>query len=162
MAMNWDAISAVGEIIGAFAVLVTLLYLAWQLRQNTRSTQNATWHSVIEVLSRFDVTEATDPVVSTFIRTAEDAPDSLEEDEWWKFAKIALARFGTLEYGFLSSERGLIAYYWDSMRPYLGSIMMKAGYLEFWRENKHQSFHPNFIKHVDAEVIEKQVNLAQG
>ncbi len=34
--MNWEAIGAIGELIGAAAVVVTLIYLAVQIRQNTR------------------------------------------------------------------------------------------------------------------------------
>lgn len=37
--MNWDAIGAVGEIIGAVAVLVTLIYLAIQVRHARRAQQ---------------------------------------------------------------------------------------------------------------------------
>ncbi len=33
--MNWDAIGAVGEVGGAIAVVVSVLYLAFQVRQNT-------------------------------------------------------------------------------------------------------------------------------
>lgn len=33
--MNWDAIGAVGEVLGAVAVVGTLGYLALQIRQNT-------------------------------------------------------------------------------------------------------------------------------
>ena len=33
--MNWDAIGAVGEMIGALAVVVTLAYLALQVRTST-------------------------------------------------------------------------------------------------------------------------------
>ena len=33
--MNWEAIGAIGEIVGAFAVVATLGYLAVQIRQNT-------------------------------------------------------------------------------------------------------------------------------
>ena len=33
--MNWEAIGAVGEILGAGAVFLTLLYLAIQVKQNT-------------------------------------------------------------------------------------------------------------------------------
>ncbi len=33
--MNWDAIGAIGEIVGALAVLATLIYLAVQIRQNS-------------------------------------------------------------------------------------------------------------------------------
>jgi len=33
--MNWEAIGAVGELIGAIGVIATLGYLAYQIRQNT-------------------------------------------------------------------------------------------------------------------------------
>ena len=39
--MNWDAIGAIGEIIGAMAVFLTLIYLALQIRQNTKAVQAA-------------------------------------------------------------------------------------------------------------------------
>jgi hypothetical protein len=35
--MNWDAIGAIGEVGGAIAVVITLVYLARQLSENTRS-----------------------------------------------------------------------------------------------------------------------------
>jgi len=35
--MNWDAMGAVGEIVGAIAVLATLIYLAAQIRQNAQA-----------------------------------------------------------------------------------------------------------------------------
>ena len=35
--MNWDAVGAIGEVVGAVAVVVTLLFLITQLRQNTKS-----------------------------------------------------------------------------------------------------------------------------
>ena len=34
--MNWDAIGAVGEILGAIAVFVSLIYLAIQIKSNTK------------------------------------------------------------------------------------------------------------------------------
>jgi hypothetical protein len=45
--INWDAVGAIGEILGALAVLVTLLYLARQLRENTASNKAATAWSMI-------------------------------------------------------------------------------------------------------------------
>ena len=35
--MNWEGIGAVGEILGAIAVMITLGYLAVQIRQNARA-----------------------------------------------------------------------------------------------------------------------------
>jgi hypothetical protein len=37
--MNWAAIGAIGELIGAVVVVFTLIYLGVQIRQNTRATR---------------------------------------------------------------------------------------------------------------------------
>ncbi len=39
MTLNWDAIGAIGEVVGAFAVFLSLLYLALQIRNSRRSDQ---------------------------------------------------------------------------------------------------------------------------
>jgi hypothetical protein len=39
--MNWEAIGAIGEVVGAFAVFLSLLYLAIQIRNSRRSDQLA-------------------------------------------------------------------------------------------------------------------------
>jgi hypothetical protein len=37
--MNWDAIGAIGEMLGATGVVVTMLYLTAQIREARRATQ---------------------------------------------------------------------------------------------------------------------------
>ena len=37
--MNWEAVSAIGEIAGAAGVIVTLGYLSIQIRQNTKASR---------------------------------------------------------------------------------------------------------------------------
>jgi hypothetical protein len=48
--LNWDAVSAVAELVAAVAVVASLLYLAAQIRQNTRQSrltaQQATVHEI--------------------------------------------------------------------------------------------------------------------
>jgi len=39
--MNWEALGAISEVVGAFAVVATLAYLALQIRQSTRATKAA-------------------------------------------------------------------------------------------------------------------------
>jgi len=46
--MNWDAVGAIAELIGATAVVLTLVYLSIQLRQNTRAVEHATERGVWE------------------------------------------------------------------------------------------------------------------
>jgi hypothetical protein len=49
--MNWDALGAIGEIVGAAAVIVTLIYLAKQVKQSVgmaRASQNRVLHGSYE------------------------------------------------------------------------------------------------------------------
>ncbi|MFT4564489.1 MAG: hypothetical protein ACI9BW_004256 [Gammaproteobacteria bacterium] len=44
--MNWDAIGAVSEIVGAIAVVVSLVYLAVQIRQSTRTERSRAFQEI--------------------------------------------------------------------------------------------------------------------
>ena len=46
--MNWDALGALAEMIGATAVLITLIYLAIQIRQTKELARSQTYHMAIE------------------------------------------------------------------------------------------------------------------
>ena len=46
--MNWDAIGAVAEAIGAITVIVTLVYLTIQVRQNTKAIDRSTERGVFD------------------------------------------------------------------------------------------------------------------
>ena len=43
--MNWDAIGAIGVILGALAVFASLIYLALQIKQNTLSLRASAKHA---------------------------------------------------------------------------------------------------------------------
>lgn len=51
--MNWDAVSAVSEIVGAVAVVVSLIYVAAQIRQNTRMMRSTAKQSLTETTQQF-------------------------------------------------------------------------------------------------------------
>ena len=48
--MNWEAIGAVGEVVGAIAVVATLVYLATQIRQNTKTVKNSSVEALIAAM----------------------------------------------------------------------------------------------------------------
>jgi hypothetical protein len=149
--MNWEAAGAIGEVVGAIAVVVTLVFLTIQLRQNTKSSQNASWQAIIRQLSDLDVLEATHPDLSSFFEVAEESPESLTDDQYRKFAKIAQPRFGALEYAYLANKNGTIdGFYWDGLHPYTKHLISKPGYQRFWEDQKHNVYHPDFIAYVDS------------
>ena len=40
--INWNAVGAIGELVGSGAVLITLIYLVIQLRQHSRAIRSMT------------------------------------------------------------------------------------------------------------------------
>jgi hypothetical protein len=50
--MNWAAIGAVGELVGGIAVIGTLIYLATQIRQNTKINASAIRQSFYDYTTR--------------------------------------------------------------------------------------------------------------
>ena len=49
--MNWEAIGAVGEVLGALAVISTLLYVAVQIRQTNDISR---FNTTKEIMAKFD------------------------------------------------------------------------------------------------------------
>ena len=49
--MNWEAISAISELVGVTAVMITFIYLAVQIRQNTAAVATST-HGRINAYAR--------------------------------------------------------------------------------------------------------------
>ena len=46
--MNWDAAGAIGEIVGALAVVMSLIYLASQIRIQNREAKISSVHDITE------------------------------------------------------------------------------------------------------------------
>jgi len=59
--LNWDAVQAVAELIAAAAVILSLGYVALQVRQNTDSVQASTVARSSEVMNRLRSSVWTDP-----------------------------------------------------------------------------------------------------
>ena len=90
--MNWDAIGAIGEIIGAIAVVVTLAYLAIQVRHAKETAQRTLHQNKIESLREMTMTVLSSESLSgtlTKFYALDDAefpgtkglPDSLTKSE---------------------------------------------------------------------------------
>jgi len=79
--MNWDAISAIGEMLGAIAVVVTLVYLAVQIRRGTSATQAASVQTAAALDHEFLLAIGSDPVTAKLWSTYLAAPQTLSADQ---------------------------------------------------------------------------------
>lgn len=100
--MNWEAITAVGQLVGALAVLITLIYLAIQLKQNTAAVATATYESTMTGFNDINVVVASNPKLASLLDRGCQGTDNLTTEEtvqfnfilrcyanqWWKLYKL--------------------------------------------------------------------------
>ena len=86
--MNWDAIGAIGEILGAIAVLGTLIYLAAQIRQNTSAVTTATYESMASGVTDINLVVVGNPEVASILNRGARDPHSLDADEVVRYGHL--------------------------------------------------------------------------
>ena len=97
--MNWDAISAVAEVVGVIAVVISLVYLAVQVKGNTQQIERAAqanrtqnWQAVTENFNVWRQMLAMPDNAEIWIRGINDLVD-LNRDEKILFNNIANSVF---------------------------------------------------------------------
>lgn len=147
--MNWDAIGAVGEIIGALAVFITLIYLALQIRQNTRAVNSSALDSTVNTISiaRQSIYE-NDDVARVYLKGLA-TPDALDELERLKFRlllhNLMLSQsniFAQTKFSDLPSSE------WQAQTKVIARVLGSPGGSWFWSEYAEE-FDTEFRVEVD-------------
>ena len=111
--MNWEAIGAIGEILGAVAVLVTLVYLTTQIKQNTRTTRAKTYSSTTDGWHNYmqgQTVEDIDLLIS-LART----PSELSTAEFYRAYYLCRVLFRRMEHDYYQFKAGTFeSNTWDS------------------------------------------------
>lgn len=152
--MNWDAAGAIGEILGAVAVLITLVYVSAQIRQGTKATRlqttHLTFHLSFEMVSLFS--QGNNAEIWGKFRTEGWKP--LTQGEQVVAGSIAIALFTTYDSHFHNFLEGtLSSEIHSSYRRRLSRQLMVPATREWWGHNKAQ-FTESFEVFVDEIVVE--------
>ena len=107
--MNWDAIGAIGEIIGSMAVILTIVYLSMQIRQTTKSARSAsgnqTRQAAVDVLSVITGNIETARTYTNGLKNREE----LEVSERLQFDLIVFQMMRALETFFFEHQERLLS-----------------------------------------------------
>ncbi len=89
--MNWTAIGALGEILGAFGVIITLIYLARQIRQNTKASRLSTANAVAAAARDWNAPLLQDPELAWTFQVGTEDPTLLDEKEQARFVELCFS-----------------------------------------------------------------------
>ena len=134
--MNWDALGAVGEIVAAVAVVVTLGYLAVQIRQNTDSVRAATIQDIVREGNVFVRDLALHPDLARIWRSGLDSLETLSAEEREQFHFLILSFYRRVENTYHQSRRRLMDE--SDVAGFLTSsfyALARPGAREWWESN---------------------------
>jgi hypothetical protein len=148
--MNWEAIGAVGEIIGALAVVVSLIYLATQIRVQNSESRMAGNHAMSEGF-RDSIAELSDPNLSDIFHRAMVTVDSITDQELIQMFAVSQRILRVWEEAYGLHETGRIdTSLWDAMVRQYTSFLGHAGIRHVW-ELRKQYYNENFRAFVDEQ-----------
>ena len=153
--INWSQWSAIAEVISSLAILVTLIYLSIQTKQNTEATLASTRQTMIT--NDIEILHASmeNPSFYVKLRTNHELTD--EEDVRLQSWLIMLVR--TREYQWLQYKNGLLDK--QSWMAYLSGLRGNLSYSlgrNWWNNSAHYLFDHEFVDEVNKFLADVPVN----
>lgn len=159
--MNWEAMGAIAELVGSFAVVATIAYLVVQIRQNTKFAKidaaqqlRAGMNDVLRGIS--DNTDA----LSAYEKGLTE-PQAMDRNEKIRFDLIVLQMLRVSESLYLLYADGYLAdESWESTLYSLLFVLSTEGGQQSWRRQRsHMS--TSFRGYLDGR-LQQEVTLEES
>ncbi len=146
--MNWTAIGAMAEVLGAIGVVITLLHISRQVRENTLSIRRSTTHDALGNIADFNQFVASDPQLVDLFWRGTSTPYELSDEEWQRFVSLASTLIRRFELLFLDHAGGTLADdIWEAQANNIRTWMTTPGIVR-WLDELGSHVHPRFRRFV--------------
>ena len=148
--MNWDAISAISELVAAIGVMATLIYLAVQIRISTKLASAQSRHALSEFILPIAIFRAEHADRLARIENGSDLTDGDRLFRYWSHVQMLLHA----ETYFHHHELGLMPEsHWRGYARFVAGYTTSQGFAEVWAE-VGASFSEDFVRWVDTLVTQ--------
>ena len=130
-------LGAIGEFIGGLGVIITLVYLAIEIRLNRRAVSSAAAESVMQSMSAFYQALGNTPELASLMTRGVADFESLSEDQksqcyLWLFSWFRLVEVAHTHQSAGQLPKG----FWDGQVLHLASILRNQVVQDFWAARK--------------------------
>jgi len=150
--MNWDAIGAVGEILGAIAVVFSLIYLASQIRVSNKAARQEAVHEVMEGFSHIVGQLATEPTLSrVWVKgSANDKDLTVYDMVQYRSFLTQLNNYWERAYR-LEKSGDLDPWVWENLVGTRRQIMSSEGF-KVWFKDRKSTFNDEWRQFLESEM----------
>ncbi len=137
--MNWEAIGAIGEVLGAVAVVATLLYVARQLDEQSRALTTSVRDSAFQQLQEWNFQVMADPDLSHLFQlgAATDDWSGFSPEERSRLIHVFYSFFKTFENVYLHTAEGSAPpEVWDRNCQVFFAYAAQPGCRRYWNDRR--------------------------
>ena len=144
---------AIGELIGGVAIIVSLIYVGAQIRQNTKAIKVSTSHAFLHIhgalLSPITVEKEFRDIYCRGLKGS----SNLQGDETAAFAAWVIQTIRAWETFWYQWQEGVFDdHLWVGWKAQFCDLFGNAGILEIWSNRKHQ-LSEEFREYVDSNIV---------
>ena len=151
--MNWDAIGAIAELVGAVGVVASLLYVATQVHNSNRASAVQAKLETTRLLNEFNDLLIQNPELNNLMLQGRRDIGSLSRDEYLQFSSMSLKAFWFFSAGYFQfRQRTLTESDWFELRAVLHYWLRSPGCQDWWHKLGRSMFGAEFVAFVEAEI----------
>jgi hypothetical protein len=148
--MSLESLGNVGEFIGGLAVIASLIYLAVQIRQNTKSVRLQVEHAIKKDTLALRLSVVENPVVADLLAKAIADFNSLSPSERIRMNMACANAIEHLQQAFLLRKQGLI--HWEAQEKSLRGYLALEPFRQWW-DSGREILRPEFVEYVERQIL---------
>lgn len=148
---DWGAI---GDFVSGVAVIVSLVYLAMQIRQNTNATKAGAYQQY-RMHQHNVLIQTTDPKVMKAYLLGRTSLEEMSDDDRHVFHMAVTLMLNNYESLFHMTRLGVIDHEMTSDAP-LKDLFRHRGVQDWWRSRGRSLYPAVFVKHVEEAVFKQE------
>lgn len=155
--MSIEELGSVGEFLSSIAVLVSLIYLAIQIRRSTEAARTSTYQSVVSDFGALNRAMASEPELSILFVNAMEDFDSLSAVEKARVSQLYFAVFHYFENMYYQYQKGYLeSEVWQGWERLMLTYHSRPGFQSWWIL-RHDVFSKSFVDFLRTTKLDKPV-----
>ena len=135
--MTLDQLANIGEIVGSIAVIISIIYVAIQIRTNTEAERTSTYQAVVSDFGALNNTMASTPELSHMFVEAMEDYHQLSADEKARISQLFFQCFRYFENMFYQHRKGYLdEEVWIGWKRLMLTYYSRPGFQTWWNFRK--------------------------
>ena len=149
--MDLKKSALVAEILGGIGIIVSILYLGFEISENNKNTRTSNHLALQELTGQVNNLLMENTALAEMILKGQDDPTSLSEVEQMQFYAFADRSFNVWETAFLMNQDGTLpAGTWELWSDGYCEALNLPGYHALWNDGMNRVFRVDFADVVNA------------